>query len=300
MVAKQANAFRETENEKDVSDGFPLQPFSLTSEKDKEKEKKESTPYGVLKKKAADAPFPLPLPMENPSGGTEEKPNPGLTNSENKERKSCAKKKDLKAVLMSSEFSDNAAECHNEVISLMQSHGFVCQREYPVDNRGDGHGGRIDIYASRDDRLYAIEIDRNSARDKSVFKLAQLSDEVVKIILLRGGDTNCVKDGIHYFSLKVKSISAPPSSPKRFVKPSVDEVRAYCTERSNGVDAQTWWDFYESKGWMVGSNHMKDWKAAVRTWEKRNNYTNNYGREKQQRFGATPPDDFAGKGSTKL
>lgn len=95
--------------------------------------------------------------------------------------------------------------------------------------------------------------------------------------------------------------SAPPPSPKRFVKPSVDEVRAYCTERCNGIDAQTWWDFYESKGWMVGSNHMKDWKAAVRTWEKRNNYTStNYGREKQQRFGATPPDDFAGKGSTKL
>lgn len=95
--------------------------------------------------------------------------------------------------------------------------------------------------------------------------------------------------------------SAPPPSPKRFVKPSVDEVRAYCTERRNGIDAQTWWDFYESKGWMVGSNHMKDWKAAVRTWEKRNNYiSTNYGREKQQRFGATPPDDFAGKGSTKL
>ena len=95
--------------------------------------------------------------------------------------------------------------------------------------------------------------------------------------------------------------SAPPPSPKRFVKPSVDEVRAYCTERRNGIDAQIWWDFYESKGWMVGSNHMKDWKAAVRTWEKRNNYiSTNYGREKQQRFGATPPDDFTGKGSTKL
>lgn len=94
--------------------------------------------------------------------------------------------------------------------------------------------------------------------------------------------------------------SAPPPSPKRFVKPSVDEVRAYCTERSNGVDAQTWWDFYESKGWMVGSNHMKDWKAAVRTWEKRNNYTNSYGRKEQQRFGNTKPGDFAGKGYTDI
>lgn len=94
--------------------------------------------------------------------------------------------------------------------------------------------------------------------------------------------------------------SAPPPSPKRFVKPSVDEVRAYCTERRNRVDAQTWWDFYESKGWMVGSNHMKDWKAAVRTWEKRDNHTNSYGRKEQRQFGNTRPGDFAGKGYTDI
>ena len=56
---------------------------------------------------------------------------------------------------------------------------------------------------------------------------------------------------------------------KKFVKPSVDEVRAYCSERGNGVDPESFVDFYESKGWKVGSNPMKDWKAAVRTWEKR-------------------------------
>ena len=55
---------------------------------------------------------------------------------------------------------------------------------------------------------------------------------------------------------------------KRFTPPTVDEVRAYCTERGNNVDPQTFVDFYEAKGWMVGSNHMKDWRACVRTWEK--------------------------------
>ena len=96
--------------------------------------------------------------------------------------------------------------------------------------------------------------------------------------------------------------SAPPPSPKCkvFVKPTVEEVRAYCSERHNGVDAQMWYDFYESKGWMVGSNHMKDWKAAVRTWEKRNNTTISYGRKEQQRFGNTKPGDFAGKGFTDI
>lgn len=56
---------------------------------------------------------------------------------------------------------------------------------------------------------------------------------------------------------------------KRFSPPSVDEVSAYCLERGNAVDAQKFVDFYTSKGWRVGSQPMRDWKAAVRTWEKR-------------------------------
>lgn len=56
-----------------------------------------------------------------------------------------------------------------------------------------------------------------------------------------------------------------------FTPPTVDEVKAYCLERNNKIDAQTFIDFYEAKGWMIGTNKMKDWKAAVRTWEKRNN-----------------------------
>lgn len=89
------------------------------------------------------------------------------------------------------------------------------------------------------------------------------------------------KDSIGKVSL-VKDNIIPPISPlegedgekkKRFVPPSVDEVRAYCEERRNGIDAQSFVDFYSSKGWMIGKNKMKDWKAAVRTWEK--NRSNN-------------------------
>lgn len=54
-----------------------------------------------------------------------------------------------------------------------------------------------------------------------------------------------------------------------FKKPSVEEVSDYCTERANGVDPQAFIDFYESKGWKIGKAGMTDWKAAVRTWEKR-------------------------------
>lgn len=55
---------------------------------------------------------------------------------------------------------------------------------------------------------------------------------------------------------------------KRFIPPSVEEVAAYCRERGNNVDAQTFVDFYSSKGWRVGNSPMKDWKACVRTWER--------------------------------
>ena len=54
---------------------------------------------------------------------------------------------------------------------------------------------------------------------------------------------------------------------KRFIKPTVDEVREYCRERGNTVDPETFVNFYESKGWVVGKSPMKDWKAAVRHWE---------------------------------
>ena len=59
---------------------------------------------------------------------------------------------------------------------------------------------------------------------------------------------------------------------RRFVIPTVEEVQAYCAERGNGLDARQFVDFYESKGWMVGRNPMKDWKAAVRTWEQRDDF----------------------------
>jgi len=57
---------------------------------------------------------------------------------------------------------------------------------------------------------------------------------------------------------------------KRFKKPTLDEVKDYCILRKNNIDAEAFIDFYESKGWKIGKEIMKDWKAAVRTWERRN------------------------------
>ena len=56
-------------------------------------------------------------------------------------------------------------------------------------------------------------------------------------------------------------------------KPSIEEIKQYCLQRNNGIDAEQFFDFYESKNWYVGKNKMKNWQAAIRTWEKRKTKT---------------------------
>ena len=80
------------------------------------------------------------------------------------------------------------------------------------------------------------------------------------------GKVSIVKDSIDNRADKL------PRAP-RFTPPTVDEVTAYCQERRNKVDPQRFVDFYAAKGWMVGKNKMKDWRACVRTWEREEKIT---------------------------
>jgi len=59
----------------------------------------------------------------------------------------------------------------------------------------------------------------------------------------------------------------PPRGVAIKIPPDIEEVKNYCQQRNKGIDPQRWFDHYEAKGWMIGKNKMKDWKAAVRTWE---------------------------------
>lgn len=80
---------------------------------------------------------------------------------------------------------------------------------------------------------------------------------------------------------KDKDISFPPDGVKDSAhahRPTVEEVAAYCRERGNRVDAEHFVDFYASKGWKVGNQPMKDWKACVRTWERREDKPKQTGR----------------------
>ena len=67
---------------------------------------------------------------------------------------------------------------------------------------------------------------------------------------------------------KDSSAKSTTTKRKRFEKPTISDIEQYCIERNNNVNAEHFFDYYESNGWKVGKNSMKDWKAAVRTWER--------------------------------
>lgn len=70
------------------------------------------------------------------------------------------------------------------------------------------------------------------------------------------------------YELNNKELNNYESKRKRFTPPTLEEVKEYCFERNNNVDAERFIDYYTANGWKVGKNNMKDWKASVRTWEK--------------------------------
>ena len=96
----------------------------------------------------------------------------------------------------------------------------------------------------------------------------QISHRYVKIInkgMLKISKTLCDKN----LKSNTTSINTMKGNTKgNFKKPTIIQVKEYCTDRKNNVDAETFCDFYESKGWQIGKEIMKNWKACVRTWEK--------------------------------
>lgn len=90
-------------------------------------------------------------------------------------------------------------------------------------------------------------------------------------------------------------------SEKRFSPPSIEEVDSYIREKGYTVDAERFVNFYESKGWYVGKNKMKNWHAAVATWQKEDNKRNGINQQRacDKRRGteatATRPEDYEGK-----
>lgn len=133
---------------------------------------------------------------------------------------------------------------------------------------------------------------------KDRFKPTICSEEKKEIVTEEDGTyTQCTRNGydsdtqvrIGKVSIgKVNNIEPPKGAEKippdiekeskplkRFTAPTLEEVKEYCSERKNGVDAERFVNYYTANGWKVGKNPMKDWKAAVRSWER-----NDFGKPK--------------------
>jgi hypothetical protein len=127
----------------------------------------------------------------------------------------------------------------------------------------------------------ALEIDENNAYvvlpstkriravDEPSTKRIRAVDEPLTQVRL--GKDRLGKDRLELGKDSIDINADKPQKRTRFIPPTVDEVKAYCEERKNGVDYQRFIDYYTANGWKVGKNSMKDWKATVRTWERNGN-----------------------------
>lgn len=115
----------------------------------------------------------------------------------------------------------------------------------------------------------AYTLDRNQGKPLVATKWQPNGNQMEPQVSI--GKDSIVKDSIGYIKEKDTPKGVSKKKSDRFTPPSLEDVQSYCLERNNSVDPQAFIDFYESKGWMVGKNKMKDWKAAVRTWERNRN-----------------------------
>ena len=114
--------------------------------------------------------------------------------------------------------------------------------------------------------------------DKIVFKNVSGTENSKKT---QKNGVSCTENPLNKIKQN-KSNSMEEKIAKRFCPPTLAQVKEYCNERNNNVDAGHFVDYYTSNGWKVGKNKMKDWKAAVRSWE-HNDYSQNKSEKKQTR-----------------
>jgi predicted phage replisome organizer len=132
----------------------------------------------------------------------------------------------------------------------------------------------------------ALEVIRENERER---KRIQRAKQTIQIT-----DSNNVPDNVPDKSRNIRTLDIDidkeedirkRSKNNNFIRPTRNEVKEYCNERSNNIDVEQFIDYYTSKGWMIGKNKMKDWKAAVRNWER-------YDKNQKSEIGKyTPPKD---------
>lgn len=129
-------------------------------------------------------------------------------------------------------------------------------------------GTKVNCFKASFDKMAKIDNMSKSDTD-DIDKMAKIDTDVTKNEDSLNNINNIyISRDINKKEEKEKDIEREKEACHRFQKPTVDEVRAYCEEKNLDVDPEIFWNFYESKGWVVGKSPMKNWHAALATWKR--------------------------------
>ena len=144
----------------------------------------------------------------------------------------------------------------------MFSSGVIAIRHWNVNNQ---------IRKDRYNETFRIDEKRLLKLENNVYELKDNSgipNDIPTVTTVKYSIDKNSTDKVSIVEIDSEQVATPS---KRFQKPTIEEIKAYCQERGNNIDAEQFFNFYDSKGWKVGNQPMKNWKAAVITWEKRQN-----------------------------
>ena len=156
---------------------------------------------------------------------------------------------------------------HKSKVKALIDKGFIFDRAGAVS---------IPFLDEQRDELLALSHKRSEAgRRGGQANVKQTLSKIQATVNHKDKDKDKDKEGdigaINQSTIKVNFLEPPvATSSKKFIKPTVDQVADYCKERKNQVNPERFVNFYESNGWRVGKNPMRDWRSAVRTWEQNN------------------------------
>lgn len=163
------------------------------------------------------------------------------------------------------------------VCGTTMSSAYLCrptiQHNFPISKGGKHELGNISVIC----QSCNASIQDNPTEDLNAEEVVRVWDELCQSNVSQVSGKRDTEDRLELGKDRVGK-----DNNKRFTPPSREEVQAYIAEKGYRVDAERFIDYYTSNGWKVGKNPMKDWKAAVRTWE-RNGYDN--GNKKSQGSG---------------
>ena len=169
--------------------------------------------------------------------------------------------------------ADDDGFCNQVSLSMFKAHASIQDLEALLEKRY--------IYQFENGVIVIKHWRMANALRKDRYTPTAFQEELAKLELKDNGAYTRLPDGCQVVAaclpqdrIGKDSIGKVSIKERRFIKPTVDEVRAYCLERGNNIDPESFIDFYESKGWKIGKEQMKDWKAAIRTWERRKNNVN--------------------------